>query len=162
MSIEENVQQELLKQFSYIQDHIRIPRPRRIFLDVPLDKFGEVLDFSRRKLKFIHLCTITGLDEGENLSFIYHLAKEDAKGVVLNIKTSAPKSNPVIKIVTSDYPDADAYERELVDLFGARVEGLAEGHRYPLTDEWPTDQHPLRKDWKPFYDTGSKEAANNA
>jgi Ni,Fe-hydrogenase III component G len=29
------------------------------------------------------------------------------------------------------------------------VEGLPAGNRYPLTDDWPADQFPLRKDWKP-------------
>ena len=48
------------------------------------------------------------------------------------------------------YAGAQVYERELVDLFGAQVEGLPPGNRYPLTDDWPTDEHPLRKDWKPI------------
>ena len=39
-------------------------------------------------------------------------------------------------------------ERELMDLLGAKVEGLPAGKRYPLSDDWPTDEYPLRKDWK--------------
>ncbi|MDD5432403.1 MAG: NADH-quinone oxidoreductase subunit C, partial [Candidatus Omnitrophica bacterium] len=53
------------------------------------------------------------------------------------------------KSVISYFPGAEIYEREVVDLFGAKVEGLPPGNRYPLTDDWPTDQFPLRKDWKP-------------
>ena len=41
------------------------------------------------------------------------------------------------------------YERELVDLLGARVEGLVPGVRYPLPEGWPEGDHPLLKDWKP-------------
>jgi Ni,Fe-hydrogenase III component G len=50
--------------------------------------------------------------------------------------------------VTDRFPSAHIYERELIDLLGAKVEGLPPGNRYPLTDDWPKDQYPLRKDWK--------------
>ncbi|MFA5345827.1 MAG: NADH-quinone oxidoreductase subunit C, partial [Candidatus Omnitrophota bacterium] len=100
-----------------------------------------------KELQFGHLCTITGLDEPEKLGFIYHLAADS--GILINLRTYAPKNNPVIKTVTSYFPGAEIYERELVDLFGATVTGLPVGNRYPLTDDWPTEEHPLRKDWKP-------------
>jgi Ni,Fe-hydrogenase III component G len=35
-----------------------------------------------------------------------------------------------------------------VDLLGIKVNGLASGHRYPLPDNWPKGEYPLRKDWK--------------
>jgi membrane-bound hydrogenase subunit beta len=33
-------------------------------------------------------------------------------------------------------------------LLGAQVEGLPQSSRYPLPDNWPKGQFPLRKDWK--------------
>jgi Ni,Fe-hydrogenase III component G len=36
-----------------------------------------------------------------------------------------------------------------MDLLGIKVEGLPEGRRYPLPDNWPQGQYPLRKDWDP-------------
>ncbi|HTY45059.1 MAG TPA: NADH-quinone oxidoreductase subunit C [Patescibacteria group bacterium] len=145
MSTEENIVQELVKNFGYLENKVRLARPRRLFLDVDLAHFEEVFAYAVQKLKFSHLISITGLDEQDNLSFLYHLAQ---KGVMLNIKTSAPKDNPVIKTVMSYFPGAEIYERELVDLFGAKVEGLPAGNRYPLTDDWPAGEFPLRKDWK--------------
>lgn len=146
MSQEENIKQALINKFSFLEQGIRIPRPRRIFLEVSLEKFVEVFEYIAKGLNFSHLCTITGLDEGENLSFIYHLVQDP--GVLINLKVSVPKENPVIKTVTAYFPGAEIYERELNDLFGAKVEGLPAGNRYPLTDEWPKDQFPLRKDWR--------------
>jgi Ni,Fe-hydrogenase III component G len=70
------------------------------------------------------------------------------RSILINLKTSAPKENPQIKSITQYFPSAEIYERELVDLFGAKVEGLAPGNRYPLTDDWPPGEYPLRKDWK--------------
>jgi len=118
------------------------------------NNFAEVFDYAVKQMKFLHLCTITGLDEGENLAFIYHLAQDS--GILLNLKTSVPKDNPVLKTVMPYFAGAEIYERELVDLLGAKIQGLPAGHRYPLTDDWPKGQFPLRKDWKPL---GGKEGS---
>jgi len=146
MSQEENIKDSLLKKFSYLEGAINIVRPRRMSIEVSLDNFIQVFAYLAKDLKLTHLCTITGLDEQERLGFIYHLAGDS--GIIVNLKTSVAKANPLIKTVTPYFPGAEIYERELVDLFGAKVEGLAEGNRYPLTDDWPKDQYPLRKDWK--------------
>ncbi len=146
MAHEETIKQELIKRFGFLEGKITTPRPRRIFVGVPQDRFEDVFAYAVKELNFPHLCTITGLDEGEVLSFIYHLAHQG--GILLNIKISVPKSNPVIKTVTPMFPGAEMYEREVMDLLGAKVEGLPPGNRYPLPDDFPKDQFPLRKDWK--------------
>jgi len=146
MTVEEDIKQALVKKFNYLEPSIRIPRPRRIFLEVNRENFQVVFEYIAKELKFSHLCTITGLDENENLSFIYHLVQDP--GVLINLKVSVPKDDPVIKSVISIFPGAEIYERELIDLFGAKVEGLPEGNRYPLTDDWPKGEFPLRKDWR--------------
>jgi Ni,Fe-hydrogenase III component G len=145
MSEEDNIKQQLIEKFAFLSDKITVKRARRIFAEVPSANFPEVFDYAVKQLKFPILSAITGLDEGATLGFIYHIAQE--KGIILNLHTSAPKDKPVIKTVTGYFPAADAYERELVDLLGAQVEGLPEGNRYPLTDDWPKNQYPLRKDW---------------
>jgi len=146
MTREEDVQQALIKQFNLPEETIRVPRLRRIFLEISLEKFKEVFDFSVKELKFAILLTITGLDEPDRFGIIYHLAQES--GAILNIKTSIPRNNPTLKTITPDFSNADIYERELADLFGIKVEGLPPGNRYPLPDNWPENQYPLRKDWK--------------
>jgi len=145
MANEEAIKNELLSKFQFLGEKLRVQRERRIFLDVDYSKFFDVFDYAVKNMNFSVLCTITGLDEGENLAFYYHLAKRD--GTMLNIKTFAPKNSPVIKTVTGYFPGAHIYERELEDMFGAKVEGLSPGKRYPLPDDWPVGQYPLRKDW---------------
>jgi NADH:ubiquinone oxidoreductase subunit C len=147
MSLEEDIKQKLVGRFGCLENRINSPRPRRLFLDIDPVRFEEVFDYAVRELKFSHLISITGLDEPEKLGFIYHLAHDT--GIVLNIKTCVDRNNPVIHTVTGHFPGAEIYELEMVDLFGAKVEGLKPGNRYPLTDDWPKDQFPLRKDWKP-------------
>jgi len=146
MSQEEDVMRRLVEKFGYLSDKIVIPRARRVSAAVPAEKFGEVFDYLVKESGFIMLCTITGLDEGENIGIIYHLASQD--GTVLNLKRSVPKTVPVIGTVMKYFPGSEIYERELEDMLGVVVEGLPEGSRYPLPDDWPAGQYPLRKDWK--------------
>ncbi|MFA6132670.1 MAG: NADH-quinone oxidoreductase subunit C [Phycisphaerae bacterium] len=145
MSEEETAQTLLQDQFPFLAGKISIQRARRIWAEVPAESVRQVFDFAVDRLKFNQLCTITGLDEGENLAVIYHLAREI--GATLNLHTVVPKANPVLYTVSDRFPAADCYERELVDLLGFKVEGLPPGHRYPLPDNWPAGQFPLRKDW---------------
>lgn len=143
---EKKIQTELVTKFDYLRDKVRVQRNKRIFVDVPYEHFNSVLDFCMHSLGLTFLCTISGLDEGTNLSFMYHLTRID--GIVLSLKISIAKENAVIKSVIDRFRGAEIYERELMDLLGVKVEGLPEGKRYPLPDDWPKDQYPLRKDWK--------------
>jgi Ni,Fe-hydrogenase III component G len=147
MAEEQTIQAELTAKFPFLAEKIRIQRERRIWAEAPREQFYEVFDFVVKGMKFPILCTITGLDEGATFGAIYHLARES--GVILSLRVYVPKEQPVLKTVTSYFPAADHYERELKDLFGMQIEGLAEGTRYPLPDNWPANEFPLRKDWKP-------------
>jgi Ni,Fe-hydrogenase III component G len=138
--------QALLSFFPFLEGKISVQRVRRIRADVEPAHFREVFDRAVDDLGFHIMCIITGLDEGDNLGFLYHIA--DDAGTVLGIHTWAPKSSPRIKSVTDRFPSAHIYEREIVDLLGAEVEGLPPGNRYPLPNDWPKGQYPLRKDWK--------------
>jgi Ni,Fe-hydrogenase III component G len=147
MNTEENIKQDLIAKFGYLQDEVRVQRARRIFIEVTQEKFFEVFDFVVKNLKFSHLCTISGLDEGPNLTFIYHVANKS--GTLINIKTFVLKEKPILKTITPYFPGAEIYERELMDLLGVKIDTLTPGIRYPLPDDFPTDEFPLRKDWKP-------------
>lgn len=142
---EQNIVDSIVKKYSFMNDKIKIKRARRIFAEVALNNFRQVFDHIVKDLNFNAICMITGLDEGENLSAIYHLT--GSSGIVLDLKTSTPKSDPVLRTIGDAFPGAILYERELVDMFGINVQGLPEGHRYPLFDDWPKGQYPLRKDW---------------
>jgi len=146
MSEEEKIKQLLADRFNFLADKIMIRRARRLFLEVSMDKFSEVFDHAIKALNFSMLPAITGLDEGDKFGLIYHLAAES--GIMLNIKTSIPKDDPILQTVTGYFPSAEMYEREMADLLGMNVKGLPEGNRYPLPDDWPADQYPLRKGWK--------------
>jgi Ni,Fe-hydrogenase III component G len=141
-----HIQQALESRFDFLAGKIASPRARRVSVEVPADRLRAVLEFSISTLGIDWMAAITGLDEKESLSAIYHAS--GAHGVVVNFKISVPKERPVIRSVTDLFPACANYERELDDLLGFVVEGLPPGKRYPLDDTWPKDQKPLRKDWK--------------
>ena len=146
MSVEETIQSQLIAQFPVLEGKVRVQRARRVFAEVPADQATAVIEYAYKTLGFTIICTITGLDLGDKLAALYHIAHQN--GVVLNLQVAVPKDNPVLPTVSALYPPADHYERELIDLLGFKVEGLPNGNRYPLPDSWPAGQYPLRKDWK--------------
>jgi len=147
MTDEETIQAELVARFPFMRDKVRVQRPRRVWAEVGQDHFAEVFGCLAREMRFTMLSAITGLDQGETLGLIYHLAREN--GLVLSLATGVPKAQPVVQTVTPLFACADVYEREVADLLGFQVQGLPQGPRYPLPDGWPAGQYPLRKDWKP-------------
>lgn len=132
--------------FPFLAGHVTTPRPRRFFADVPAEALGEVLDVVYAQLGFDRLVTITGMDETDRLAALYSLAGPG--GVLLNLRVRVPRERPVLQTVSKRFPGGAVYERELIDLLGFEVVGLPPGRRYPLPDDWPHDQKPLRKDWK--------------
>ena len=122
-------------------------RERRIWLELVAGDFRQCFERLIKEDGFTILCTITGLDTGVKYEVIYHMSDKDGK--VLNVKVSIDRDNPIILTITDLFPAAELSERELMDLLGIKVEGLPEGRRYPLPDDWPQGQYPQRKDWDP-------------
>lgn len=142
------VVEKIISAYPAYAESIKVQRPNRIWLKVPYGEFRKFLDFAASDLKTDIFCMLTGLDDKENYSFIYHMA--DLNGLVLNIETSIPKSDDAhIATITDAYPAADLQEREIYDLLGIKIDGLPDGKRYPLPDNWPDGEYPLRKDWTP-------------
>ena len=138
--------EKIIAKYPEYAQSLRVQRHNRLWIKVPYEKFREFLEFAADSLKVNIFCMLTGLDDKENYSFIYHMS--DLPGVMLNIETSVPKEGARIATVTDMYPAADLQEREVLDLLGVQVDGLPDGKRYPLPDDWPEGEYPLRKDWK--------------
>jgi NADH-quinone oxidoreductase subunit C len=75
---------------------------------------------------------------------VYHLLSIPTKERV-RLKVKLDGSSPVVESVTSVWPSANAYEREVFDLFGVRFSGHPRLERIMMPDNW--EGHPLRKDY---------------
>jgi Ni,Fe-hydrogenase III component G len=138
---EEKMKAALEKEFGATA---QVQRKNRVWADLETAKLPEAMAWMKAH-GFDHLATVTGFDEGENLGAYYHVTDTH---LVVTFKVKTPRATPVLPSVLKTFPGALSYERELEDMFGIKVEGLPPGRRYPLDEDFPTDQYPLRKDWK--------------
>ncbi len=141
---EEKVKSGLEKKFGSALSNAEVRRKNRVWAELETSKIPEAMAWLKAE-GFDHLATISGFDEGEHLGAFYHVT--DFK-MVVNIKVKTPRANPSIPSVLKTFPGALSYEKELEDMFGIKVEGLPPGRRYPLDEDFPKDEYPLRKDWK--------------
>jgi len=142
---EEKIKAQLEAKFGAAITEMTIQRKNRVWFEITANLLPELMKFMKTEMDHTHLATITGFDGGETLGANYHLT--DTHGMV-TARARTPRAAPHLPTVTGVFPGAVPYERELEDLFGIKIDGLAPGRRYPLPDDFPTDQHPLRKDWK--------------
>jgi Ni,Fe-hydrogenase III component G len=141
---EEDIVRLLSERFDGIT--VSIQRERRIWLSSPREGFLELLAYIHDELGFVSLCTVTGLDAGEEFELIYHLS-HDGGGIVISARVSAPCSDPVFETATDIYRGGMLYELEARNLLGLTILGLPDDIRYPLPDNWPEGEYPLRKEW---------------
>ena len=121
------------------------PDRRRIFLKVAPADLVPAATLLRDKYDCAHLSTISGVDKGETFECLYHFASPVA---VISVRIEIPRAEPRFASICPVIPGAVLYERELQEMFGVTVEGIPDGRRLNLPDDWPEGQYPLRKDWK--------------
>jgi membrane-bound hydrogenase subunit beta len=142
---EEKFKSQLEAKFGGAVSDMAIQRKNRLWFEIKPEQLTELVQFMKTEMGCDHLSTITGFDGGEHLGANYHLT--DTHGVI-TARVKTPRAAPHLPTVTGVFPGAEPYERELADLFGIKIDGLKPGRRYPLPDDFPKDQYPLRKDWK--------------
>jgi NADH-quinone oxidoreductase subunit C len=69
-----------------------------------------------------------------------HLYKER-----IRLRVLVHSADPAVESITSVWPGANYYEREVFDLFGIRFDGHPNLRRILMPDDW--SGHPLRKDY---------------
>ncbi len=146
--MENEIIQALVARFPELEGKLRAERPMRIACDW-LDKetFDRVIRYCHDEMGLTQGHNIIGTDEGDQIGFLYVISGE--RHVLVTLRTAVSKTNPRLSSLSALYPSFVLFERELVDLFGAVVEGLPAGPHYPLPDRWPKDQWPMRKEWDP-------------
>ena len=148
MTHEEEILKSLCDKFPFLADRISIQREKRIITkSLTPEEFRQIVAYVHDELGFFRACHVVGTDDGDTLGLLYILS--DSNNILLVLRESVPKYNPVIKSVAAMYPSILLHERELVDLFGVVIEELPEGPHYPLPDGWPDGSYPMRKDWDP-------------
>jgi NADH-quinone oxidoreductase subunit C len=74
----------------------------------------------------------------------YHILSHRYKERI-RLRVMVDEVEPAVESITSAWPSANYYEREVFDLFGIRFEGHPNLRRIMMPDDW--QGHPLRKDY---------------
>ncbi|MBV9573872.1 MAG: NADH-quinone oxidoreductase subunit C [Acidobacteriales bacterium] len=97
--------------------------------------------------QFNFLSDITCVDwvpSEPRFEIVYHLFSTFSKER-LRLKVRLRGEEPAIESVTSIWPAANYFEREVFDLFGVRLHGHPYLRRLLMPEDW--EGHPLRKDY---------------
>jgi NADH-quinone oxidoreductase subunit C len=101
-------------------------------------------------LRYNFLADITAVDWPEReprYDLVYHLISLETRAVVrLKVRVGDEDTpNPEVPTVTTVWPGASFFEREVYDLFGVRFDGHPNLTRILMPPDWIG--HPLRKDY---------------
>ena len=96
---------------------------------------------------FNYLSDVTCVDWSPSeprFEVIYHLLSISKKERV-RLKVRLEGASPVVESVTSVWPGANYFEREVFDMFGIRFTGHPYLRRLLMPEDW--EGYPLRKDY---------------
>jgi NADH-quinone oxidoreductase subunit C len=120
-----------------------------ITLFIRRDRLRSACEFLRDApgLRFRYLSDLTAVDlypSEPRFEVVYHLlALEPYQRLRLKVRLSG--DNPRVESVVPIWPGANAFEREVFDLFGIQFDGHPFLRRILMPDDW--EGHPLRKDY---------------
>ncbi len=122
---------------------------------IPKEKIVEVLQFFKSQVKkpYRMLYDLTAIDERErthrenqpesDFTVVYHLLSFE-RNEDLRLKVALKSDSLCLPTITSIWPAANWYEREVYDLFGIRFDGHPHLKRILMPATW--GGHPLRKE----------------
>ena len=124
------------------------PNPRRLFMTVDRERMPEVADYLFNTVK-ARLVLSAGTDKSPingtyEVSYIFSL---DQDNLMVAVKEIVDPADPRVPSLTNIIPGADWHEREMRDLLGIVPEGHPDPRRLIVSDDWPEDLYPLRKDF---------------
>lgn len=93
---------------------------------------------------FEDMTAVDWLPSEPRFQLSYHILSHQYKERI-RLRAWVDSSDPSIESITSVWPGANYYEREVFDLFGIRFDGHPNMRRIMMPEDWVG--HPLRKDY---------------
>ncbi len=121
------------------------PEPNRLDVVVPASDLVAAAT-ALRGADWGYLSTLTGVDLGKDaneIEVLYHVCERDA---VTTLRVRVPRAGGTVPSLHTVHPNAMLFERELIEMFGVTVTGLADTSHLFLPDGWPEGTYPLLKD----------------
>lgn len=123
------------------------PAPNRLYLTALRESMRELADYLFNTAG-ARLILSAGTDKSPingtyEVSYIYSL---DRDNLIVVVKEIVDPADARVPSLTTIIPGADWHEREFRDLLGIVPEGHPDPRRLVVSDDWPEDVYPLRKD----------------
>lgn len=120
-----------------------------VTINIRANHLRAVCEFLRDEpdLSFKYLSDVTALDHYPSeprFETVYHLLSFETNER-LRLKVRIPGENPRVDSMVPVWPAANAFEREVFDLFGIYFQGHPDLRRILMPEDW--EGHPLRKDY---------------
>lgn len=121
------------------------PEPNRLDLNIDASDLIAAIT-ALRGARWGYLAALTGVDlgkEANQIEALYHLCEGDA---IATLRVRVPRAGGAVPSVYALHPNSMFFERELMEMFGVTVTGLADTSHLFLPDGWPDGMYPLLKD----------------
>ena len=114
---------------------------------VPAEKLFALVEKlkSEPKTTFNYLISLTAVDFLTHMTIVYHLDSTEFRHLIVLKTLLTDRESPKVDSLTSLYPTAEYFEREVFDLFGIRFNNHPNLKRLFLEDDYG---YPLRKDFR--------------
>ena len=139
---------------SRIEKHIRgIKKTEFFHIWIKIDR-SIIKNFVKHLIKldtYPHFAVSSGYDMGETIEIVYHFSiYYGLKGKEININATVelPKKDPTIDTITDLVPGALISEQEKQEMLGIRVINIPKNTRLFISEDYPEDTYPWRKDDK--------------
>ena len=124
------------------------PEFRQVWVDVKREGLRPAVE-KLIAIHFPHFVVIAAEDRGEEIVLpyvfrIYH-GKRHAE-VMVTVSVHLPKAEPTVPSICDLIPGVLISEREKQEMMGVVVEGIPDGRRMFLPDDFPEGVYPWRKD----------------
>jgi NADH-quinone oxidoreductase subunit C len=93
---------------------------------------------------FEDLTAVDWFPSSPRFQLSYHILSHTHKGRI-RLRVMLEEASPMVESITTVWPSANFYEREVFDLFGVRFAEHPNLRRIMMPDDW--EGHPLRKDY---------------
>jgi NADH-quinone oxidoreductase subunit C len=119
----------------------------RVEATVPPGQIRDAIVRAQKEFGFDHLIQISVADLGATFQLTYHFTGPHR--FILSLAVDVPRETAEAPSVHDLLPPAGIYERQIHDLMGIMFRGHPNLKRIILNEDWPQNEFPLRKDWKP-------------
>lgn len=124
------------------------PEFRQVWVDVKREGLRPAVE-KLIAIHFPHFVVIAAEDRGEEivLPYVFRLyhGKRHAE-VMATVSVHLPKADPTVPSICDLIPGVLISEREKQEMMGVAVEGIPDGRRMFLPDDFPEGVYPWRKD----------------